>query len=164
MFGQKQIDWLKDSLISSRANFKIVANGSQMMNRIAPDEGLADFPDEQQELIDFIREYKIEGIIFLSGDRHFSELVKRTEDGLYPLYDFTSSPLTSGPNNSKNAQKSPDRVPGTFVSTVRNFGLIEGTGAGKDRRLILKILDYTGKEWWSYEIKKDDLKFANKQN
>ena len=35
--------------------------------------------------------------MFLSGDRHFTELLKVERPGTYPLYEFTSSPLTSRP-------------------------------------------------------------------
>ena len=32
------------------------------------------------------------GVVFLSGDVHFAE-ISRTDEGPYPLFDFTSSPL-----------------------------------------------------------------------
>jgi hypothetical protein len=42
---------------------------------------------------------------------------------------------------------------------VRNFGLIEVSGTAKDRRLVMKTLDRTGKELWRHEIKASELQF-----
>lgn len=160
MFGKAQMQWLKDSLLSSDAPFKIIANGTQMMSNFAPDEGFAQFPEERKELIDFIRENKIRGVLFITGDRHFAELIKHTENGLYPLYDFTSSPLTSGTfKPSKEESENPQIVPGTLVTGVRNFGIIEATGTAKDRKLTLKIIDASGKQWWSRDILASELTF-----
>jgi alkaline phosphatase D len=163
MFGAAQIEWLKDALTSSEATFKIIAGGNQMLNPLTPYEAFGNFPQEQRRLIDFIREARISGVLFLSGDRHHTELIKRVEPGLYPLYDFTSSPLTSSPAKPTKAEAdNPARVPGTWVTGVRNYGLLEASGTAKDRRLLLRTLDATGKEWWRREIKATDLQFDPK--
>ncbi len=160
MFGREQMQWLKDSLISSNAPFKIIANGSQMMNSVAPDEGWAQFPEERKDLINFIRENRIRGVLFITGDRHFAELIKHIEPELYPLYDFTTSPLTSGTfKPTKGDADNPEIIPGTLVTGVRNFGIIEASGTAKDRKLTLKIIDASGKQWWTHEIRADELTF-----
>ncbi len=162
MFGEKQMQWLKDCLVSSNAPFKIIAGGNQMMNQLAPLEAFKVFPEEQQSLINFIREAKVSGVLFISGDRHLSELIKRVEPNLYPLYDFTSSPLTSrvATIKTKEEENNPARVPGTLVLGVRNFGIIEASGTAKNRKLTLKTVDSTGKEWWKHEISQSELTFS----
>jgi alkaline phosphatase D len=163
MFGATQMEWLKDALTSSNATFKIIAGGNQMMNPLTPFEAFGNFPQEQRHLIDFIREARISGVLFLSGDRHLTELIKRTEPGLYPLYDFTSSPLTSSPAQpTKEEIDNPARLPGTLVTGVRNYGLLEASGTAKERKLLLRTLDATGKEWWRHEIKATDLQFPSR--
>jgi alkaline phosphatase D len=160
MFGEAQMQWLMDALVSSNAPFKIVAGGNQMMNPITPFEAFGKFPDEQKRLIDFIREARVNGVLFLSGDRHHTELIKREEPGLYPLYDFTSSPLTSTPaERRKDEENNPARVPGTWVTGVRNFGLIEASGSRNERKLVLRAIDANGKEWWRHEIAEGELRF-----
>ena len=160
MFGEAQIQWLMDALVSSNAPFKIVAGGNQMLNPIMPFEAFGKFPGEQKRIIDFIREARVPGVLFLSGDRHHTELIKRVEPGLYPLYDFTSSPLTSTPAaKHKTEEDNPARVPGTWVTGVRNFGLIEASGSRTQRKLVLRTLDATGKEWWRHEINASELTF-----
>jgi alkaline phosphatase D len=160
MFGEAQMKWLMESLLNSKATFKIIAGGNQMLSPVISFEAFNKFPAEQKKLLDFIREAKIEGVLFLSGDRHLTELVKRTDLGTYPLYDFTSSPLTSGNYNPKGkAAENPARVPNTLVTEVKNFGIIEVVGTSKDRKLILRTIDLTGKEWWKHEIPASELKF-----
>lgn len=159
MFGRAQLDWLKGSLRSSQATFKIVVGGNQFWNPIVDFEALGRFPAEQGELLDFLRDTKIEGVVFVSGDRHHTELIKRVEPGLYPLYEFTSSPLTSGTANNQKEKDNPARVPGTWVTTVRNFGLIEVTGKPKERVLRMRTLDPQGKELWKYEVREGELRF-----
>ncbi len=163
MFGAAQMEWLKDALVSSNATFKIIAGGNQMMNPLTPFEAFGNYPTEQSQLIDFIRAARVPGVLFLSGDRHMTELIKRVEPGLYPLYDFTSSPLTSGAARpAKEEVDNPARVPGTLVTGVRNYGLLEASGTAKDRKLLLRTLDATGKQWWQHEIKASELQFAPK--
>ncbi len=89
MFGDAQLQWLIDALISSNAPFKIIAGENKMMNPMTPHEAFGSIPDEQKRLISFIREAKIPGVLFLSGDRHMSEFIKRDEPGFDHLYDST---------------------------------------------------------------------------
>jgi alkaline phosphatase D len=161
MFGAGQLRWLEESLLSSRATWKIVATGSQMWNDHTRFETFAHFPGEQKELLDFLRTAKIEGVIFVTGDRHHTELLKRQEPGLYPLYELTSSPLTSGASQLREEKDNPLRVPGTWVTGTRNFGLIEITGPEKDRVLTLRTLDTSGKELWRHRIARRELSFPS---
>jgi alkaline phosphatase D len=169
MFGEAQMRWLMESLVNSRAPFKVIAGGNQLMNPMTLFEGFGRFPEEQRRLINFIRDAKIEGVLFLSGDRHHTELIKRTEQGLYPLYEFTSSPLTSGTGRIAAEENNAARVPGTWVTGVKNFGLIElssikdANGKIADRVMTLRAIDLTGKEWWKHEIKASELKFPKTQ-
>jgi alkaline phosphatase D len=159
MFGEAQMRWLADALASSRATFKLVAGGNQMLNPITNWEAFGRFPAEQKRLLDLLRDERVPGVVFLSGDRHHTELVRRAEPGLYPLYDFTSSSLTSRGSRNEDEADNPARVPGTWVTETNNFGLIDLSGPPKDRRLTLRTVDYAGKELWKHEIAAGELKF-----
>jgi alkaline phosphatase D len=160
MFGDRQMRWLTESLRSSSAAFKIVVGGNQMLNQLSPVESFKQFPAEQRRLLDFIRDARVEGVVFLSGDRHYTELIRLKDVGTYPLYDFTSSPLTAGNADPYPVeQNNPDRVPGTLVKGIKNFGMIEVTGTAKERKLILRALDPAGKELWKHEIAAAELRF-----
>jgi alkaline phosphatase D len=160
-FGEKQFTWLKDGLLNSYAPFKVIVNGNQSINNNNPYEGLQEFKKEQEELLEFIKEHKIEGVIFLSGDRHHTELLKLEQEGMYPLYEFTNSPLTSGFNsNLRDEENNPLRVEGTLVNTTRNFGMMHVKGERKNREVTFQTYDTNGKLLWEYSINENQLKFS----
>ena len=159
MFGAQQLAWLRNALIRSRAPFKLVVNGSQLWNRVNRFEGWNHFATEQRAFSDWLLAQRIDGVVFLSGDRHFSELLKINRPGAYPLYEFTSSPLTSRPwaNPDAAEQQNGDVVPGTLIGK-RQFGMLRVTGPGTDRVLALESYDEAGNRLWRNEIRARDLR------
>jgi alkaline phosphatase D len=100
----------------------------------------------------------IRGVLFVSGDRHMSELLIHRRPWSYPLYEFTSSPLTAGVSSRLTSEKENEiRVPGTLVNDHRNFGVIEVTGTRRDRSLLLKAVDADGKVRWEHRIHQSEL-------
>jgi alkaline phosphatase D len=158
MFGGAQLEWLMAALASSRATFKFVAGGNQMLNPMTLYEAFGRFPAEQKRLFEFLRTAKVSGVVLLSGDRHHTELIRRTDITPYPLYDFTSSPLTSGTHRNDKEENNPARVAGTWVNDVRNFGMLEVSGPKDARRLTMRALDAAGKQLWRHEVAAADLR------
>ena len=159
MFGAAQFEWLKEALLSSDAHVKLVASGSQWWNRASRFEGLHQFPDEQRRLSEWLRKQKIDGVVFLSGDRHFGELLRIERASTYPLYEFTSSPLTYKAFENPDAAErtNPDLVPGT-LQTRRQFGMIRVTGPANRRRLAFEAYDSDGGLLWRHEIAATELR------
>ena len=163
MFGPQQLAWLRNALVYSHAALKLVMNGSQLWNRANRFEGLNHFSYEQKALADWLVAQRVEGVMFASGDRHFTELLRVERADAYPLYEFTSSPLTSRPwENPEAAERSnPDVVAGTLVGK-RQFGLIRLTGPAKARRIALESYDQTGALLWRHELRARDLRFPRR--
>ena len=158
MLGKDQIDWLINALSFSQASFKFVAVGGQVISNGAVYENYATYPDERKYLLDKIREAKIEGVIFLDGDRHHTILSKMQETkNVYPLYDLTCSSLTAGVNNDNEPYNS-FKLEETFVN-VNNFGMLNVTGPTNHRELTIQIFNKDGKELWIKSIKANDLKY-----
>ena len=158
MLGKDQIDWLINALSFSQASFKFVAVGGQVISNGVVYENYATYPDERKYLLDKIREAKIEGVIFLDGDRHHTILSKMQETkNVYPLYDLTCSSLTAGVNNDNEPYNS-FKLEETFVN-VNNFGMLNVTGPTNERELTIQIFDKDGKELWIKSIKANDLKY-----
>lgn len=158
-FGRQQMQWLKDGLVSSDAAFKIVVNGNQVTNTGNTHESFPMYKGEFNELMDFLVEEKVEGVLFLSGDVHYGQLLKTEREGLYPLYEFTSSPLTAGVYEIADSEESYDNplhVKGTLV-TDYNFGLIKVSGPRGARVLTLQSYDREGKLLWERKISRADL-------
>lgn len=153
MYGSAQLAWLRNALTYSQAPVKLVAGGGQFLNRANRFEGWNHFAHEQKAFLEFLHERRIEGVVFLSGDRHFGELLKIERAGAYPLYEFTSSPLTSNPWEApeRGERENPDVVPGTLVGK-RQFGLLRISGPGPARTLVLESLDASGASLWRQEI------------
>ncbi|MFC3856280.1 alkaline phosphatase D family protein [Chitinophaga sp. GCM10012297] len=158
MYGDEQMEWLKNALLTSNASFKIIVTGSQALNPISIYDSFHHFPVEYQSFMDFLERHSIPGILFLTGDRHHSEVVKLPRKGNYPLYDITSSPLTSGVGGVLwgNEKDNPYRVPGTLVVT-QNFARISVSGPKGGRRLKLEFMDKGKKVLGGFEVSQQDL-------
>ncbi|QHV97266.1 alkaline phosphatase D family protein [Spirosoma endbachense] len=157
-FGDKQIQWLVDALTFSKASFKFIITGGQIINPTAAFENYAIYGTERDRLLKAITEAKIPGVLFITGDRHHSILHKLDRSGTYPLYDLTISPLTSSVAQPRADElKQPTYVDGTLVAE-RNFGLLSVGGPLNDRVLTIKVHDQKGAERWSRDIRASELK------
>lgn len=151
MLGEEQLQWVVDALSSSRASFKFILIGGQVLNTAGVYENFSNqHAEERAVLLKRIEEEGIKNVIFLTGDRHHTELsMMETRTGI-PIYDFTVSPLTSGA--AKNVtETNAFRLEGTLV-TQRNFGLIEVSGPRKERILTFEIRDSNGNQLWQRSI------------
>ncbi|WP_037302404.1 alkaline phosphatase D family protein [Runella limosa] len=158
-FGEAQLRWLIDALVGSKATFKFIVTGGQVLNAAALFENYATYGEERVLLLQKIAEANIPGVLFLTGDRHHTVLHRLNRFGTYPLYDFTVSPLTSGAGKPADAEKTTETyVAGTNVENKRNFGMFEITGPEKDRVLKVTIYDAKGSQQWQREIKASELK------
>ncbi len=157
MLGDQQMEWLKNSLLYSTATFKIIVVGSQVLNPVSPFDKWRDFPSEYQELMDFLTEQKINGVLFLTGDRHHSEIIKVERPGTYPLYDITVSPLTSGTHVFGAAEKNnPYRVFG--LDQHQNYGRFSFSGPRGSRKLMVEFLGVKGDKLGEWAITENELK------
>jgi alkaline phosphatase D len=161
--GAKQLDWLKNKLAHSKAVFKFVCVGGQFLNEHTNKESFNLYKKERQEIIQFIVEQKISGVVFLTGDRHHTELIKNDdvkEKLGYSLYDLTSSSITAGPSSivGSDEEKNPLRVANTLTAE-NNFCQIKISGKKKgERQLEISNYDAKGMVKWGFVIKESDLK------
>lgn len=154
--GAQQMNWLKNSLRYSTAPFKFVVIGSQVLNKYSNYDKMLDFPAEHQELLNFIADNKIEGVLFLTGDRHHSEVIKMERPGTYTLYDLTVSPLTSGVSKFSGPEKNnPLRVVGV---EAQNYGRFSFTGPKGQRKLQVEFLGIKGEKLGEWSINESQLK------
>ncbi len=154
--GKNQLRWLIDNLLYSPAKFKFVCIGGQVLNPLQVMENYSNYTSELKILLDAINKYNIKGIVFLTGDRHYSELTKMNLSGGTKIFDFTSSTLTAGENKSGCVEDNALRVDGSCFDS-RNFGMIEVSGPKNDRKLNLILFDNKGNEVWNYKISEKDF-------
>jgi alkaline phosphatase D len=105
-----------------------------------------------------IERENIKGVIFLTGDRHFTELSALKNKAGNWVYDLTTSPLTSGPYSDALAKETnAHRVEGT-ATTQHNFSVLRFSGPRTSRILEIKNYDSNGKELWSKTITADGIR------
>ncbi len=163
MLGEVQMDWLKQQLLSSTAAFKFIAIGSQVLSELAFGEKYIEHIVERNLLLNFIATNNIKGVIFLSGDMHFTELCKK-EWKSYPMYDYSCSALTapSLPLRLFKMNKNPNRIEGTKVGG-HNFGKIEVSGEPGNRVCTMYCYSRKGKLKWTFSVNQNELQVGGKR-
>ncbi|MFM1858604.1 MAG: hypothetical protein RL133_104 [Pseudomonadota bacterium] len=157
-FGTEQMRWLKNALLASTATFKVIAAGGQFLNDYNRFEGWTHFKAERADFMEWLAANRVRGVVFLSGDRHHTELIRLPRHGHYPLYELTCSPLTAGASKGMGDEdKKSFLVPGTLVQQ-RNFCTIDFSGDRKARKMVLKSYNSDGTPLWTHEINESELR------
>lgn len=162
MLGSLQLEWLLKSLKESDAVFKFIGVGSQVLNTCSANECYWYYGGELKQLLNYILDNEISGVIFLTGDRHHSELLKmnfREGDQDYPFYEFTSSGITSFRRRTRRTKEkdNPNRVKHSLAD-FQNFGRIAITGESGNRDCTFYIYNNRGKLCWEYTVNQHELK------
>lgn len=90
LLGQKQWSWLESELKNSTAKVHFIMSGISITSpSLIKSEEWADHPKALEKLLGLVKEYKTKGLVFLSGDKHFSSIFQR-----HGHLEFMSSGLT----------------------------------------------------------------------
>ncbi len=155
ILGKDQLQWLKDNLHTSQAPLKFVCFGGQVLSSLQEYEYYINIaPKERLELLDFIDNEKIRGVIFLTGDAHFSGLSRFNGTNVV-IHEITASPLTAGGRHESNPNDI-YRLPESNVYE-RNFAMIQVKGSDRNRYIEVIFYDANGIEAWSKTINQEDL-------
>ena len=159
LLGAAQLDWLKRELRHSRASFKLIANGSRMLSdrpnaERRGGEGWHNHPAERREFIEWLTANRIDGVVFVSGDIHYTHMTERAREGGYPLVELTCSPLTSNVHPRPNPVRP---VEGT-VALERNFCTMDFRGAPAARELVIAAWRADGSRLWQRRYAASDLR------
>jgi alkaline phosphatase D len=129
MLGEKQLAWLKRELKASQAKVKFIASGSEMQTAGTLDSW-ASYPAERRALLDYLRDEIGDGVVFLSGDRHFSAGYQ--VEGRW--IEVTSGPLGSG-----NAQAKPNDETWLHCSIGKMWSIFEVDTTGDTPKLAYEL-------------------------
>lgn len=150
--GDKQLEWIIDVLKISKATFKFVAIGGQVLNTAALYENYAQYPEEREKLLQRITDERIKNVVFLTGDRHKTEL-SVYDAGDFNIWDLTCSPLTSKAYNSVD-ENNELRVEDTHVAE-QNFAKFNLSGTRKNRELHIQLFNHEGNLEWERTLEKE---------
>jgi len=137
MLGDAQFTWLIDGLKESKAKFKVIASGSTLQH--SKTDGWRIYTFERYRLFDAIRENRIGGVIYTSGDIHSSQVVVNPESERvgYPLVEV----ISSGIANSETRSFATIDFDTTLADPSMRIRIIHGDGTLRnDKRWTLSQL------------------------
>ncbi len=141
ILGSAQWQWLENAL-KQTAEIRLIVSSIQFAAEPSGSESWANFPHEQKRLVDLIANTRANGVIFLSGDRHWCEFSALTEGVPYPLYDFTASSMTQEHQRGTPTPNKNRLLPKTFHQP--NVGTLHVDWKLNDPILTFRIVDATG--------------------
>jgi alkaline phosphatase D len=136
VLGPAQWAWLAEEL-RKPARLRIIMSGMELISTSTTPEGWGQFPAEQDHLYQTLRESGAKGALIVSGDKHYLEISRRDAGLVYPLYYFTSSPM-SAPPEPPEANRYRD-APGSIISD-NNFGLMTIDWSAPDPTLHVELI------------------------
>lgn len=141
MLGAAQWAWLEEQL-RAPAELRIIASSIQFVSEFSGAEAWANMPREKQRMLDLLKKTRANGVLFISGDRHWAELSRLDRPGDYPLYDLTSSALTEV---HKRGTPTPNRFREGPTYHGNNAGLISIDWQSRGPSVLLQLFDVDGK-------------------
>lgn len=152
MLGDQQWTWLEEQLLKP-ADVRIIASSQQFAVEYNKYEAWANFPLEQQKMYDLIASTQADGVFFISGDVHYSELSKREPSNTYPLYDLTSSGITGTSTPVANTYRE------GLASAENNVGMIDIDWDGDNTKIKWSIINESATVINEKEITLSDIQF-----
>ncbi len=145
MLGLAQREWLFDGLANSTATFKVIATTVPMAG--GGRDRWDGYPHERTDLLRFIREKKLHGVVFLSADLHCASITKIPKSG--GLIDIGAGPLAAPLNRVTN---SANRRYEFFLA--ENFNFVQITVDPKTRpdKMLVEFIDQDNRVFHSREI------------
>ena len=164
MLGREQLVWLKESLKTSDATWKVIVSSVPMSiptgSAASGRDGWANYDQTtgfENELSDILRSLKEHGernVVFITTDVHFAEVFRYTpftDDTSFKVHEVVTGPLNAGlfPNRAYDSTLTPESLffygPSTNVSTWSdakpwmNFGLAHIDAHGRLALSVNKI-------------------------
>ncbi|MBN80524.1 MAG: phosphodiesterase [Planctomycetaceae bacterium] len=138
MLGKSQWRWLEQQL-RQPAEIRIIASSIQCVAEAAGQETWCNLPNERKRLFALLRATRVNGVVFISGDRHWAELSVSDNAASYPIYDLTSSSFNQRHQRGTPTANRYRALPMTFHQ--ENFGAIQVDWDQPDPLITLRIHD-----------------------
>lgn len=153
LLGDVQWAWLEGEL-SKPADVRIIGSGTQFGIEYNGYEAWANFPHEQQRMLNLISKTRANGVLFITGDVHYAEISKLTSPDLYPIYDITASGLSS---TWKFATPNTNRIEGPVMDN--HFGLVTIDFGPADPAITLEVWDVSDNQRLEFSMKLSEISF-----
>lgn len=141
MLGEAQWAWLEEEL-QKPAEVRLLVSSIQCVSEASGHETWSNLPHERQRLFDLIGKTKVNGVVILSGDRHWAELSVAREAVPYPIYDLTSSSFNQIHPRGTPTENRYRESPRTWHR--ENFGEVAIDWKGENTAVNLLVRDLEG--------------------
>ncbi len=129
LLGERQLGWLKQSLLVSKARVKVIACGCEWESSGVKNSWMT-FRRERDALFKFIEDHNITGVLLLSGDRHFTAAYQ-------VIGKFIE--VTSGPLGSQNAESKPTSEMFWYSGKGKFYCIYDIDTTGLEPKVVLEI-------------------------
>ncbi|MGB7327576.1 MAG: alkaline phosphatase D family protein [Rubripirellula sp.] len=149
MLGKPQWKWLEEQL-SKPADVRIIASSIQFLAEAVGQETWSNLPREKQRMLNLLKSTKANGVIFISGDRHWAELSSLSDGMPYPICDLTSSSF-----NQLHGRGTPTKNRFRLMANTfhhENYGVIRIDWDAPKPKATLEIRDLDGKVQMKHQV------------
>lgn len=151
MLGETQWQWLESEL-QKPSKIKVIASSLQLLPEFTGWESWANFPYNRNRLFSLIKKHKVNGVIVISGDTHWGEVSKISNNLDYPLWEVTSSGLTE---EWKEVSPNKHRI-GDYTHSV-NYGELLVDWKQQNPIISLSLKDVKGNIFTQHKMKLSDI-------
>ena len=146
MLGKAQREWLLDGLSRSTATFKFIATTVPMAG--GGRDRWDGYPDERTEILGYIKDKKLPGVVFLSADLHYAAITKIPKSG--GLIDIGAGPLAAPLNRVTNGANQRYEF---FLAANFNFGKITVDPKTDPTHALLEFVDQDNRVFHTRKIR-----------
>lgn len=157
MLGPVQLNWLKDQLQQATGRVKVLCSSVPWDFRTKGDslDTWNGYKQEHEEILSFIEQQRIEGVLLVSADRHRSDAWKIERPNGYGFYEFNSSRLTN-----QHVHPTMENKGAIFsYNKLQSFGLITFDTAADEPTITYEIVNIDGDRPHSLTVKLSELSF-----
>jgi alkaline phosphatase D len=156
MLGPVQKKWLKERLLASTGTFKVICSSVPWDFRTKGDslDTWNGYKQEHEEILSFIEQHQIEGVLLMSADRHRSDAWKIARKSGYDFYEFNSSRLTN-----QHVHKTMEKAGAIFsYNKPQSFGLVSFDTTASDPQVTYQVVNINGERPHSLTVRRSELR------
>ena len=144
--GDKQMNWLKETLKNSKAPFKVISSGTMWSDFITPGKDSWGTWDTtgREELFQFIEDENISGVLLVSGDRHGTRGFTIPRPSGFSFYEFQVASLGGVPGPPAMAKDSSTQLFGYHGTDIIAFGEFTFDTTGNKPEVTFRLIDEFG--------------------
>lgn len=152
MLGRQQKADLKVWLLNSTARFKFIVSPVMFSDHAKhTEEAWISFKTERNELLDYVRDHRIPGVVLLSGDEHWTGVFRLEPWGLYEMGPTPFAGFSGAPTEATG----PDVL--FKIGQTAVFGSVTIDMRSCPASVTLRVIDAFGQERFELALREADL-------